>query len=90
MHARQVFHQNDGGITKAYYADLNGRGPLGEIAVALFRAQKRSSRAKDYRGRKYRNAAYDVKAWSMGELCRLLATHGEALAVSAFPSFLKR
>ena len=52
---------------------------MGEIAVALFRAQKRSSRAKDYKRGKFRRAAYDVKSWSMGELCRLLAKHGEQL-----------
>jgi len=79
MTAAQVFSQNDGQVTKAYYAELASRGTLGEIAVALFRCQKRSSRAKDYRRGKWRRAAYDVKQWSLGELCRLLSIHGESL-----------
>jgi len=76
MRAHDVFHQNDGEVTKQYYADLCKLGPLGEIAVALFRAQKRSSRAKDYRRGRFRRAAYDVKSWSMQQLCGLLALHG--------------
>lgn len=75
MKAAEVFAQNDGDVTKRYYADLAERGVIGQIAVALFRAQKRSSRAKDYRRGKYRRAAYDVKQWSITELCRLLAQH---------------
>lgn len=76
MTASEVFNQQDGEVTKSYYAELSKRGPLGEIAVALFRAQKRSSRAKDYRRGKWRRAAYDVKQWSLSEVCRLLAEHG--------------
>lgn len=72
MKAHDVFYQNDGDVTKNYYSELSKRKPLGEIAVALFRAQKRSKRAKDYRRGKWKRAAYDVKNWSIGELCRLL------------------
>ena len=79
MTARLVFEQSNGEVTRQYYADLNSRGPLGQIAVCLFRAQKTSTRAKRYRGRGYRGAAYDVKSWSMGEVCKLLAEHGEFL-----------
>jgi len=81
LNASFVFHQQDGEVTKQYYAEMNSRGVSGQIAVALFRAQKRSSRAKDYRRGKYRRAAYDVKQWSMSELCRLLALHGKALGI---------
>ena len=71
MLAQQVFNQNDGDVTKAYYARLNSMGPMGQLAVALFRAQKRSTAAKRYRGRQYKNAAYDVKNWSLSEICRI-------------------
>lgn len=77
--AKDVMNQNDGDLTKRYYAELTSRGPLGEIAVALFRAQKRSSRAKDYRKGKFREEAYRVKTWSMSEISRLLSQHGEQL-----------
>jgi hypothetical protein len=76
MNAREVLFQNDGDVTKLYYAELSTSGPYGELAVALFRAQKRSSRAKDYRRGKWRRAAYDVKSWSMGEVCRILKQLG--------------
>jgi hypothetical protein len=77
--ALSVFIQNDGAVTKAYYADLSALGPIGLIAMNLFRAQKRSSRAKEYRRGKYRALAYDVKQYSISELCKALTLHGSAL-----------
>lgn len=71
--ALEVFTQNNGDVTKTYYQELEKFGSLGHIACCLFRAQKRSSRAKDYHGGRYRRAAYDVKSWSMQELCKALA-----------------
>jgi hypothetical protein len=70
--AVDIFTQNDGELTKAYYAKLAQCGHAGELAVALFRCQKRSSAAKKYRGGKFRHAAYDVKNWSLSEVARLL------------------
>ena len=75
--AAAVMAQNNGDVTRAYYDALMRCGPMGEIGVALFRAQKRSRRAKEYRRGKYRRAAYDVKEWSLGEVCRLLEKHGD-------------
>lgn len=77
--ARFIFDQQNGEVTKAFYAELAARGPLGEVAVCLFRAQKRSSRAKEYRPGKFRRAAYDVKEWSLAELCRRLQSSGAEL-----------
>lgn len=81
MRAIEVYSQNDGEVTKAYYSDMNALGPLGKIAVCLFRAQKRSARAKDYRPGRYRRAAYDVKAWSIEELCKMLNVHAAELGI---------
>lgn len=77
MSAADIFKQNDGEVTKAYYAELNSASLLGQLAVALFRAQKRSTAAKKYRGGKFRHAAYSVKNWSLSEICRImsLVTH---------------
>lgn len=75
MYAARIFTQNNGDVTKEYYARMNAEGPLGELAVALFRAQKRSTAAKAYRGGKYRSAAYDVKSWSLTEVCRIMGVH---------------
>lgn len=71
MTAMEVFRGTDGEVTKAYYAQLNALSLEGQLAVALFRAQKRSTAAKKYRGNKYRHAAYDVKNWSLSEICRV-------------------
>jgi hypothetical protein len=75
--AVDVFHQQNGDVTRAYYQRLTDLGPLGHIAVCLFRAQKRSSRAKDYRRGCYRSSSYDVKAWSMKELCVALSKRSD-------------
>lgn len=72
MTAEQVFKQSDGEVTKAYYAEMNKRGLPGQLAVALFRAQKRSTAAKKYRKRAWTRDAYDVKNWSLSEVCRIL------------------
>ena len=73
MDAKFVFEQQDGEVTKAYYAEMNQKGVPGQLAVALFRAHKRSTAAKKYRGGRFRRDAYDVKNWSLSEICRLLA-----------------
>ena len=72
MKAENVFNQQDGDVTKRYYAEMNAKGILGQLAVALFRAQKRSIAAKKYRKGKFTRAAYDVKNWSLSEICRIM------------------
>jgi hypothetical protein len=72
MNAGEVFRQNDGEVTKSYYAELGSKGNIGQLAVALFRAQKRSTAAKKYKRGKFRHSAYDVKNWSLTEICRIL------------------
>lgn len=70
--AQQIFEQRNGEVTKVYYACLCACGLAGELAVALFRAQKRSEAAKSYRRGSSRRASYEVKNWSLGEVCRIL------------------
>lgn len=79
--AREVFTQKNGDVTKAYYEELASVGPIGRVAVALFRAQKRSTAAKKYRRGKWTRAAYDVKQWSMDQLCQELEKHGNELGI---------
>ncbi len=79
MTATEVFNQNNGDVTRAYYAEMNERGLMGQLAVALFRAQKRSTAAKKYRGGGYRRDAYDVKNWSLFEVCRILSQGGHEI-----------
>lgn len=80
MNAQEIYDGSDGEATKRFYALLEQRGPVGQVAVALFRAQKCSARAKVYRGGvrghgSYRSMAYDRKSWSMSELCKILEKH---------------
>jgi hypothetical protein len=86
MDARTVFEGSDGEVTRAYYAALARRGPAGEIALNLFRAQKCSARAKVYRGGvrgvgSFARMAYQTKAWSMSIVCKTLETHHERLRI---------
>jgi hypothetical protein len=79
MTASEVFRQSNGEVTRRYYEELQKRGPLGVIATNLFRGQKTSTRAKLYRGRGYKSAAYETKGWAISNLCETLEQHGEAL-----------
>ncbi len=81
MKASHVYEQSDGKLTQRYYDELTKRGTLGIIAVNLFRAQKCSSRAKVYRGRRFKSAAYDRKQWSLGLLVEALEAFGRQLGI---------
>lgn len=85
MNSASVYTGNDGELTKRYYALLKLSGPVGDVAVNLFRAQKCSSRAKKYRGGirgrgSFRGMAYERKEWALRELCKFLAAHPELFA----------
>ncbi len=86
MNAKEVYDGSDGALTTRYYAALQERGPVGVIAMNLFRASKCSARAKVYRGGikgkgRYKDMAYDRKDWSIKNLCCALAEHGEGLGI---------
>jgi len=76
-----IFNGSNGEATKTMYVELDAMGPIGIIAVNLFRACKTSSRAKNYRGRRFKGAAYDTKQWSMDNLVKVLSEHGDALGI---------
>ena|SRR5581483_7482755 len=87
MRAAHIYVGSDGDLTKAYYAELEKRGPIGTVAVNLFRAQKCSARAKVYRGGvrgrgSYKSMAYDRKAWAMQNLCTCLLQHSREVGIS--------
>jgi hypothetical protein len=72
-----IYDGSNGDATKALYAELEKLGPVGLVALNLFRAQKNSARAKVYRGGGYRGMAYDRKQWAMNNLAEILAKHAE-------------
>lgn len=78
----RVYAGSDGDATKALYARLAPLGAAGDVATNLLRACKSSERAKVYRGRRYRGAAYDRKQWSIENLCQALGAHGGPLGIA--------
>jgi hypothetical protein len=79
--ALEIYRGSDGEATKAFYVELEAHGDPGRLAVNLFRAQKCSERAKQYRGRANKSDAYDRKNWSLQNLAELLALRAEALGI---------
>lgn len=81
----EVFDGSDGNATKDLYALLCQKGPIGTVAMNLFRASKCSARAKVYRGGdengSWREQAYARKKYSIEQLCKILATHAAALSI---------
>lgn len=77
MTSIQVYNGSDGEATKAFYQRLMKCFPYGEIAMNLFRAQKCSSRAKNYRRRAWKDDAYSRKQWSIDQLCDILIKEGQ-------------
>jgi len=86
----EVFKGSDAALTKEFYKKLESRGPIGVICRELFRAQKASQRAKAYRGgngiKSYRSLAYDKKAWSLEQLCKILKEHHQEARMQLDPS----
>lgn len=76
-----VYNGSDGKITGQLYVELSMLGPMGELAVNLFRANKNSVRAKRYRGRSAKGAAYDTKQWAIEKIETILGKHAEALGI---------
>jgi hypothetical protein len=79
MTPQECFDASDAAATVELYRQLCARGPVGHVAQCLFRAQKTSSRAKVYRGRRFTSAAYENKASSMEQCVKMLEKHGSAL-----------
>lgn len=86
MNVMEIYAGSNGDATKALYARLEQLGPVGVVAVNLFRAQKASARAKVYRGGvrgqgSLKGMAYEKKNWSLGNLTDTLAQHGDRLGL---------
>lgn len=81
-YVREVFAQNNGAVTVAFYEALAALGPLGLVARDLFRAQKRSNAAKRYKRGRFKREAYEVKQYAMSELAKTLTEHADALQIT--------
>jgi hypothetical protein len=80
MNPLSVYEGSDAAQTKALYCKLESIGPIGLVALNLFRAQKCSARAKVYRGGipgggSFKDMAYTRKAWSLLQLNTILMMH---------------
>jgi hypothetical protein len=81
MHAIDAFNTSNAEETVAFQNELILRGELGQIAFGLFRAQKRSSKAKSYRGAMRRNS-YDGKGEALYYLDAALTLWDEELGIN--------
>lgn len=81
MTTLEVYGTSNGELTRNYYKDLSVIGPIGIVAMNLFRAQKCSVRAKAYRRGSWTADAYQRKQYSMEELCKCLMQHGQSLSI---------
>jgi hypothetical protein len=83
--AAAIFNGKDADQTKRFYSLLETCGPLGAIAVNVFRACKKSTLAKVYRGGdrhgSFKAQSYDQKQWALDQLCKTLLVHGHAKKV---------
>lgn len=85
LDACRVYEGSDGAQTRRLYGALKKVGPVGLIALNLFRAQKCSRRAKKYGpyagvgGSSFRDLAYERKAYSLQQLVAVLFEHAAAL-----------
>jgi hypothetical protein len=76
-----TYQGSNGDATKALYGRLEALGPVGTIALNLFRAAKCSERAKEY-SRRFKGEAYGRKQWSLGNLDAALTQHAQALGIT--------
>jgi hypothetical protein len=86
LRASYVWQQSDGDVTREFYRRLAEKGPIGHVALNLFRANKCSARAKQYRGGlpgrgSFHNMAYERKSWSIGVLSEILKKYGRAAGI---------
>lgn len=81
MTAIEIFLQSNGEVTVKYYKTLTAIGPIGEVAMNVFRALKCSTRAKLYRRRSHTSDAYSRKQYSIEQLCQILDKHGDQLGI---------
>lgn len=82
MKAKIAFDARDRDITLSYQNDLLSRGPSGQLAFGLFRAQKRSSRAKDYRRGNHRRNSYAAKNDSLKYVDAVLSKWGDGMELT--------
>lgn len=78
MRVWDVYTGNDRTATRRLLSDLDLRGEQGKLAAALFRAQKASARAKEYRGDSV-DYSYGRKAEQLTVICDLLSSTANGL-----------
>ncbi|MEO8270377.1 MAG: hypothetical protein ABI557_11705 [Aureliella sp.] len=80
MDAKKAFASKDAKQTILFQDRLISRGHAGQVAFGLFRASKRSQRAKSYR-RGMRASAYDAKSNALQHLDSALSRWGQELGI---------
>jgi hypothetical protein len=80
-----IFEGRDADQTRRFYSQLEAAGPMGAIALNVFRACKKSTLAKQYKGGNrygsFKGQSYDQKQWALDQLCKTLLVHAHAKKV---------
>ena len=82
LRVARIYEGSNGEATRGLYDELQALGPIGFVALNLFRACKTSERAKAYRRRAHSAEAYQRKQWSMDNLAGSLLEHGTTLGIA--------
>ena len=80
MKAQEAFDSRVASVTLGYQNELIMRGEPGQLAFGLFRAQKRSTRAKQYR-RRWKSQTYQGKSDALRFVDAALTAWAELLQV---------
>lgn len=82
LRAIDAFNTMDMETTTQYQNELYCRGPEGQLAFGLFRAQKRSTKAKGYRKGSHRASSYAAKNDALKYVDAVLTRWGDELVAS--------
>jgi hypothetical protein len=71
--ARAIFGQSNSDVTRNWYAEMNQRGFEGQLAVALFRAQKSWDNVENWPMSRFSEQKNRHRRWALSEVCRILS-----------------
>lgn len=84
----EAFHASDAQSSRRLCRDLDTKGPMGQLASLLFKAEKAYRQMKSYQGtapvsrRPYRNYSQDRMREMLAKAVRLLDAHAKAMGVT--------
>ena len=81
----ETFHASNAPMSRQLCKELESKGPIGQLAAMLFKAEKANMQAKSYLGRSpvsgrpYRGYSFDRMREMLAKAIRLLDAHAKAM-----------